>query len=279
VRAPTRALVVEDIESWVYTLSRAARRAGASEVTVCTNLEQVRDALREARFDIAILDVGLDPDDDVNADGIAALEMIREADGGGTRCVLVTGWQGGDRMDLQASAQQKYGVDWAYMKEKYEAHAVIAKLTELLEQAAERRLSLTTPMANLGGRIEAWRFEGQLLEAISPKGGVQTLYAAVSRLISCAIPLLARDPDKPMEKGPDGASVGVYWSRALATAVAVGLTSARVWQQDEGDIPVNLRRFLPANVAPDLIDRVRERDVLGWLWELPGIDRDEFVEY
>jgi CheY-like chemotaxis protein len=279
VRAPTRALVVEDIESWVFTLTRAARRAGASEVTVCGNLEQVKDALRAARFDIAILDVGLDPDDEVNADGIAALEMIRETDGGGTRCVLVTGWQGGDRMDLQAAAQQKYGVDWAYMKEKYEAHAVIAKLTELLEQAPERRLSLTTPMANLGADVEAWRFEGRLLEALSPKGGVQTLYAAVSRLVSSAIPLLAQHPDTPMETGPDGAAVGVYWSRALATAVAVGLTSVRVWQQDEGDIPVNLQRFLPANVAPDLIERVRERDVLGWLWELPGIDRDEFVEY
>lgn len=279
MRAPTRALVVEDIESWGFTLSRAARRAGASEVKVCENLEQVRDALREARFDIAILDVGLDPDDDVNADGIAALEMIREIDGGGTRCVLVTGWQGGDRMDLQARAQQTYGIDWAYMKEKYEAHAVIAKLNELLEQASERRLSLTTPMASLGGRLEAWAFEGRLLETISPKFGVQTLYAAVSRLISSAIPLLALHPDMPMETGPDGAAVGVYWSRALATAVAVGLTSARVWQGDEGDIPVTLQRFLPANVTPDLIERVRERDVLGWLWELPGIDRDEFVEY
>jgi ActR/RegA family two-component response regulator len=278
VRAPTRALIVEDIESWMYTLSRAARRAGASEVIVCQSLEQVRDALREARFDIAILDVGLDPDDDVNADGITALEMIRETDGGGTRCILVTGWQGGDRMDLQASAQQKYGVDWAYMKEKYEAYAVIAKLTELLEQATERRLSLTTLMANLSAGMEIWHFEGQLLEAISPKGGVQTLYAAASRLISSAIPLLARSPDKPMETGPDGAAVGVYWSRGLAAAVAVGFTSARTWRGDEGDIPVNLQRFLPANMAPDLIDRVRERDVLGWLWELPGVDRDEFVE-
>jgi CheY-like chemotaxis protein len=278
VKAPTRALVVEDIESWIFTLSRAARRAGASEVVVCTDLEQVRDALQVARFDIAILDVGLDPDDDVNADGIAALEMIRQTDGGGTRCVLVTGWQGGDRLDLQAAAQQKYGVDWAYMKEKYEAHAVIAKLTELLQQAAERRLSLTTPMANLSADMEAYRFEAQLLGAISPRGGVQTLYAAVSRLLSSAIPLLALHPDMPMEQGADGVSVGMYWSRALATAVAVGLASVNVWKDDEtAALPKNLERFLPAGMTPDLIDRVRERDVLGWLWELPGLDRDQFL--
>jgi len=277
VKAPTRALIVEDIESWVFTLTRAARRAGASEIVVCENLEGVRGALRIARFDIAILDVGLDPDDDVNADGIRALEMIREIDGGGTRCVLVTGWQGGDRMDLQAAAQRKHGVDWAYMKEKYEAHQVIAKLTELLEQAAERRLSVTTPMASLGADMQAWRFEDLLLSAVSPHGGVQTLYSAVSRLVSSAIPLLARRPEMPMEKGPDGVLAGVYWSRALATAVAVGLASTDAWPyEDENDVPVELSRFLPAGVTPDLIERVREHNVLGWLWELPGLDRDSF---
>ena len=63
------------------------------------------------------------------------------------------------------------------MKEKYEAHAVIAKLTELLEQAAERRLSHTTPMENLCANMEPSYFEGQLIDALSPNGGVQTLYS------------------------------------------------------------------------------------------------------
>jgi hypothetical protein len=278
VKAPTRALIVEDIDSWVFTLSRAARLAGASEVIVCESLEKVREALRVARFDIAILDVGLDPNDDVNADGIAALEMIREVDGGGTRCILVTGWQGGDVLDLQAAAQQNYGIDWAYMKERFEAHAVIAKLTELLDHAAERRLSRTTPMANLGASMEAYKFEDQLLNAITPSGGVQTLYSAVSRLTSSAIPLLAMNPSQPMQKGSDGVSLGVYWSRALATAVAIGFTSAGVWPNDVADIPVKLAPYVSRGVTPDLVDQVRERNVLGWLWELPGLDRAEFLE-
>jgi hypothetical protein len=241
---------------------------------VAENLEGVKDALRRARFDIAILDVGLDPDDDVNSDGIKALQMIRETDGGETGCVLVTGWQG-DRLDLQASAQKMYGIDWAYMKEKYEAHAVIAKLTELLEQAAGRRLTKTTAMANLGANMPGHRFEAGLLGAISPSGGVTTLYSAVSRLVGSAIPLLARDPDRPMEQGPDGALVGVYWSRALATAVAVGLASADAWPHDENAVP-ELDSFLPVGVTSELIERIRDRNVLGWLWELPGLDRDEF---
>ena len=276
MKAPTRALIVEDIETWVYTLDRAARRAGASEVVVCESLQAVKDALRKARFDVAILDVGLDPDDDLNSDGVKALEAIRETDGGSTRCVMITGWQGGDVLDLQADAQQRLGIDWAYMKDRYEARAVIDKLSDLLEQASERRMSQTTPMANLGADMAPFRFEAQLLGALSPTGGVQTLYSLVSRLLSSTIPVIAMHPEVPMEKGPDGGCVGLYWSRALATAVAVELAPAVGWPGDESNVGSNLGHLLPADVVPDLLEGVRERNVQGRLWELPGLDRNTF---
>ncbi len=275
MKAPTRALIVEDIESWRYNLKRAARRAGASEVVVCENLQEVKEALRKARFDIAILDVGLDPDDDLNSDGIDALEAIREIDGMGTRCILITGWQGGDRMDLQARTQQKFGIDWAYMKENYEAHAVIDKLSELLEDASLRRLSLTTPMANLGAEVEPFRFEAQLLGALSPTGGVQTLYSLVSRLLSSAIPVIAMYPTTPMRQEPDGIWMGVYWSRALAAAVAVDLALAAGRKGEEGSAPAGLLDLLSAGETPDLIESVRERNIQARLWEIP-LDRDRF---
>jgi CheY-like chemotaxis protein len=278
VRAPTRALVVEDHDHWVYTLKRAARLAGASEVIVCRNLAEVREALRSARFDFALLDVGLDPGDDLNSDGIKALEAIRETDGGGTRCVLVTGWQGGDLLDLQAYAQEKYGVDWAFMKDKYEAHRLIAKLTELLEGASARRLSQRTPMENLSASMQPFYFEADLLNSLDPTGGVQTLYALASRLLSSAIPVMAMDPAKPMEQGGHGVWIGTYWSRALATAIAVGLAPAAGWPEAENAVLSELGRLLTANVVPELIESVRERNIQGQLWELPGLDRDSFPE-
>lgn len=276
MKAPTRALVVEDIDSWVYILDRAARRAGVSEVIVCNNLSMVSDALRSARFDVAILDVGLDADDDLNSDGIKALEMIREIDGLGTRCVLITGWQGGDRMDLHADAQLRFGVDWAYMKEKYEAHTVIAKLTELLEQAPARRLSEKTPMANLCAEVRPFQFEDELLRTLKPTGGIQTVYSLVSRLLSSAIPMTAMDPARPMGQERDGVWLGIYWSRALASAIGVTLAPAVGAPGDESNVPTDLRRLLPGDVEPDIIESVRERNVHGQLWELPGLDRDRF---
>jgi CheY-like chemotaxis protein len=276
VKAPTRALIVEDIDTWVYTFNRAARRAGASEVVACESLRETTNALRAARFDVAILDIGLDPDDDQNSDGIRVLEAIRQLDGLNTRCILVTGWQGGDRMDLQSYAQQKFGVDWAFMKEKYDARSVIGKLTELLEEAPERRLSQTTPMANLGASMEPFLFERRLLDALSPNGGMETLYSLVSRLLSPVIPMLAGQPAAPMVIGPDGICVGVYWSRALAAAVALGLAPTTTWPEDDSTVPASLSKQVPADITPDLLEKVRERNVQGRLYELPGLDRNSF---
>jgi CheY-like chemotaxis protein len=275
VRAPTRALIVEDVQSWVGILSRAARRAGVSEVITCEDLEAARNALRGARFDVAILDIGLDPADDLNADGVKVLEAIRKIDGGGTRCVLVTGWKGGDRLALQSEAQEKHGVDWAFMKERYDAHALIGKLTELLGQAAASRLD-QTPMENLGAEMEPFLFEDQLIRALSPHGGVQTVYTLVSRLLGAAIPIVAMNPRHPMETGADDMTVGLYWSRALCTAIAVGLAPAAAWPDDPSVVPESVRRLMPEGMEPELIDSTRERNIQGRLWELPGIDRNEF---
>jgi hypothetical protein len=278
MRVPTRALIVEDIDTWVYTLTRAAHRAGASEVTSCATVEQVKDALRMARFDIAILDIGLDPNDERNTDGMKVLEAIREVDGLGTRCVLVTGWQGGDRMDLHARAQQTYGVDWAFMKEKYDSHALINKLSELLEHAGPRRMSQGTPMANLGASVPPHLFDRHLLDVTSPNGGVQTLWSLVSRLVSSVTPLLASDPAKPILAGPDGVAVGLYWSRSLASAVAVGLGPVPNWPVDEGALPARLAHLVQPELTPECIEDIRERNIAGRLWEIPGLSRAEFPQ-
>ena len=90
------------------------------------------------------------------------------------------------------------------------------------------------------------------------------------------IPLLAENPALPMEKGPDGVCVGVYWSRTLSAAVAVGLAPADRWPEDAAAVPASLSDLLPTGVTPDLLEDVRVRDVGGRLWELPGLDRSSF---
>lgn len=275
--APTRALVVEDIDSWAFTIERAARRAGASEVVRCPSLPAVRDVLRRFRFDIAVLDIGLDPDNDLNADGIGALKAIREADGDSTRCVLVTGWQGGDRMALQSEAHLDHGVDFAFMKEKYDAPVVTAKLTELLAQAPERRRKQGTAMASLSAGIDGpWGLERWLLDALSPgPGGIQAVYKLVDRLLRDVTPAIAMHQNPPLEKGQDGICTGVYWSRALGCAIGVGLAPTDAWNGSAG-VPAGLASRLRGEVVPDRITEAHEKDLAGRVWEMPGIERDQF---
>jgi hypothetical protein len=277
VRAPTRALIVEDNDTWAYTFSRATGRAGIAESVGCKSLQDVEDELRVARFDIAIIDVGLDSEDDVNADGIAALKLIRQSEGDETRCVMVTGWQGGDRMDLMSFAQQKFGVDWAFMKERYDARAMIAKLTEFLEEVSSRRLFFSAPLGCLGSSMESDQFEARLLSMISPGGGAQNLHSAVSRLVSSAFPLVAMNSDFPLTVGTDGVWTGIYWSRALASAVAIGLTATDSSGDDNNGPGAHFSPYESPDVTVKLLEHVREGNIQGWLWELRGLSRDMFA--
>ena len=79
-----------------------------------------------------------------------------------------------------------------------------------------------------------------------------------------------------MHKGPDGTCIGVYWSRTLSAAVAVGLAPAESWPEEEGAMPASLAHLLPDGITPDLLEAVRERNVQGRLWELPGLDSSSF---
>lgn len=274
MRTPTRGLIVEKDENWVGIFSRAAQRSGISELVVCSNLQMVKEALRHARFDIAILEVCLDTEDDLNSDGVNALEEIRKSDGASTRCVLVTG-STGDLMERQADMQQKFGIDGAYMKEWYDKYKLINKLSELLGQDVEP-LHWTSGMASLSASTTALVFESQLLGTLSPSGGISTLYNLTSRLLSAVIPLIAMHPFIPLEKAPGDVWIGLYWSRALATAVAVGLGPGIPWPNSKGDVPDYLQRMLPAGTVPELIESVRERNIQGKLWEIPGLARESF---
>lgn len=57
------------------------------------------------------------------------------------------------------------------------------------------------------------------------------------RPIELASTTAAMNPAKPMEHGPRGTTVGVYWSRALAVAIPVGLAPVCGWQGEESIVP------------------------------------------
>ena len=112
------------------------------------------------------------------------------------------------------------------MKEKYDARSVIAKLTELLEGSPARRLSQATPMANLGGNAQPSRSKASCSTRSPQTAGSRPSTRWRRGSSAPVLPLLAEEPALPMEKGNDGVYVGVYWSRTLSAAVAVGLARA-----------------------------------------------------
>jgi hypothetical protein len=47
-------------------------------------------------------------------------------------------------------------------------------------------------------------------------------------------------------------------------------------QAEESTLPDDLLRLLSAGEVPDLIEDLRECNIQGRLWELPGVGRDKF---
>lgn len=88
-------LIVEDSESWQRNLSAYVKKAGGEPV-VAANLGAVQDEVRKRCFDVAIVDLGLDPENDENRDGYRAVQKIRGYGRGihgfcdGTAIVVVT---------------------------------------------------------------------------------------------------------------------------------------------------------------------------------------------
>ena len=283
MKAPTRAVIVEDIDSWAFNLKRVVRRAGASEVETCKNLDELHAELRRARFDIAIIDIGLDPNDNADASGVQALEMIRATDGASTRCVLVTGWQGGDRMSMQADLAARFRVEWAFMKEKFDPDTATEKLSELLDGAPQRRISGRTPMANLAAAAEPMQFEASVLRTLAPTGGAVTLYALAETLLEPVVPLVAADPTAPLralDERPDGVPslIGQYWSRARSAAVAVEFTTPPAELADHDALKLALTQAFTLPALPELLFEANRRNLLGRIWEFPGVGREFFPD-
>ncbi len=180
-------------------------------------------------------------------------------------------------MSLQAEAHLDHGVDFAFMKEKYDAPVVTAKLTELLAKAPDRRRGQGTAMESLSAGIDPpFAFEHWMLDALSPAGGIRTVYTLVNRLLRDVTPAIAKQPNPPLEKGTDGVCTGVFWSRALGCAVGVGLAPTDVWNGSAA-LPAGLAGMLRGEVMPDRITEAHERNLAGRVYEMPGIERDQFL--
>jgi RNA polymerase sigma factor (sigma-70 family) len=127
----TRALVIEDEESWQHILTEILADLGL-EVDVAENLDAAVDAMREASHRLAVVDLSLDNRDHRNRDGLHALDAVRQYDPG---CVplLLTGYA---TVEIAVDALTQYGAFTCLRKENFTRSSFREVVREALAKAS-----------------------------------------------------------------------------------------------------------------------------------------------
>lgn len=211
-------LLVEDERSWAEVYERAARRSGLDAVRTADSYAAAAAAIDSMRFAVALVDIGLDVDDDRNIDGLRVMEKIR-ASGDRTSVVVITGRSGGDVLPIVRDAIKKFNAYDTIAK----STLVPSELRTLIEGglreyelgAGEDRTTLSKALC---GDMDQLLWDDMLLGKAVTHGGVTELYKLIDSLFAPLVPLV------PTETGgvrlTDGnLACGTFWSRGIGSGV------------------------------------------------------------
>jgi len=212
-----KVLIVDDERSWREFYEDELRQMGVGVVRSAKNLMEAQAAVESMRFAVAVVDVGLDENDDRNVDGLQVMQRIRDA-GDQTSIIVVTGRSGRDVLPIVRDSMKRYGALDAVAK----GTLLPAELRKLVESgietfddaiANERRLVYDAVRGDLPQAL----WDDKIMRGVGIDGGAVGLYAALETLFRPFVPLLAGQP-----KGVqilDDVACGVFWSRGIGRPI------------------------------------------------------------
>jgi len=260
-------LIVEDEPEWcgIYERTVAEERPHQT-VMVAKDLPSAERMIEAVEFAVAFVDIGLDVENDRNVDGLRVMEMIRAA-GDKTSIVVVTGRAGQDVISIVSDALQKY-----------KAYATVAKrgidpgkIRHLLNGGLEAYRGAT-----VSGRLDArdalrgaadpmtWDYGAK--KAVGFQGDVGVFYDFLGELVGPYLPLVPKDDSSEVNQ-ERGFVQGVYWSRAIASAV--GILFAASDRFDEAQAAL-------AGDGGELIHEVAGHGVRGVVTREGALRREDF---
>lgn len=233
MRSGENVLIVEDDEEWSDAYVRAVDDLDEHHtVSIATNLASAERLIETTRFAVAIVDVGLDINDDRNIDGLRVMERLH-ATADKTSIVVVTGRSGQDVLPITRDAIIEYGAYDTVAK----GSVALEDITKLLDGGlkAHRKVAAAGRIAAheaLRGNAEAMNWDHRLMQATNFKGTASGFYGFLDQLFGEYLPVVAGHPVGLPDAGlPADLVCGDYWSRSIASAVAVCLAAAGQFDQ------------------------------------------------
>jgi ActR/RegA family two-component response regulator len=224
-------LIVEDDSEWrgIYERTVTEERPDHT-VMVAKDLPSAERMIEAAEFAVAFVDIGLDVENDRNVDGLRVMEVIRAA-GDKTSIVVVTGRTGPDLIPIVKEALKKHRAYDTVPKRGIDPDTIRHLLNGGLEAyrgaAVSERLDARDA---LRGAADPMNWDYEVRKAVGFQGDAGVFYDFLRELVGPYLPLVPKDDGSHADQ-ERGFVQGVYWSRAIASAV--GILIAAVGRFDE----------------------------------------------
>jgi ActR/RegA family two-component response regulator len=222
-------LIADGTTEWCDIYERAAAKVGFNKVKVANNLSDAVALIDEVQFSVALLEIGLDIDDDRDLAGLLVMEKIRAA-GDETNIVIVTGWRGRDVLPIVRDAIKKY-----------QAYDVLSKATifpkDLVDimDSGQRDFETAKAAAPTAAHLvlsanmplETWN--ARILTVADVTGGVKGLHDFVDQLLAPFLPIAAsRNEETEILDSSTNVIFGRCWSRPIGRAIAYYFAESKI---------------------------------------------------
>ena len=132
-----RALIVDDDSRWRTILSEILSELG------CMITATAAPPARLDGYDLAVLDIALDPNDAGNRDGLTLLRRLARS---GTRCLMLSGWI---NTDVQAEIEQEPHVLGVLRKDGFQRATFVNLIQQAFALPQTRRLDVLLSLIHI----------------------------------------------------------------------------------------------------------------------------------